>query len=155
MTAVNTSSYTHRPRYIVLIHVPDKTLFPCQFYPGQSHMPGPSSLLRVKKMYQGNVYFTVLLYFNILNPTEACSLTCSWAAFLWSLEHMRGNISTGRCARLSWGISETTREARIQEDGLTGVETQKTNILYIYIYTIFNCPASAFLWLGLIDPCSN
>lgn len=46
----------------------------------------------------------------------ARSLTCSWAASLWSPGHMRGNISTGRCARLSLGISETTTEAGTQGD---------------------------------------
>ena len=38
----------------------------------------------------------------------ACALTCSWAASLWSPGRMRGSISTGRCATLSWDISETT-----------------------------------------------
>lgn len=49
-------------------------------------------------------------------PTAACSLTCSWAAFLWSLGHMRGSISTGRCATLSSGTSETTGQGRTHLD---------------------------------------
>lgn len=60
-------------------------------------------------------------------PTSrgVCSLTCSWAAFLWSLEHMRGNISTGRCATLSWGTSETAGQGRTR---LERLNTDKTLI---------------------------
>lgn len=69
---------------------------------------------------------------HTLTPSGAGSLTCSWAAFLWSLEHMRGNISTGRCAGLSLGISETTKKARIREDTPTGVEARDTDCICMY-----------------------
>lgn len=60
------------------------------------------------------------------NSRVVCTLTCSWAAFLWSLEHTRGNISTGRCVTLSWGTSETTGQGRTR---LERLNTDKTQIL--------------------------
>lgn len=82
----------------------------------------------------------------------ACSLTCSWAASLWSLGHTRGNISTGRCARLSWGTSETTTGARTQ-DARTRTETQTHSHMCVILPD--HHPAAAFHLFGFMHTCSK
>lgn len=127
-----------------LICIPDKTLFPCQFYPGRSRTPGPSSLCLMTMCEVTCAFRNTAVFQHTLTPSGAWSLTCSWAAFLWSLEHMRGNISTGRCAGLSLGISETTKKR--QEYG-------KRHQLELRHEHIYKCMHHTQLSL-FIDPCS-
>ncbi len=61
---------------------------------------------------------------------------------------MRGSISTGRCARLSLGISETTTGDRVRWDKITGIDTN-THINIAYILQD-NHPS----WSGCIKPCN-
>lgn len=84
------------------IFVPDKTLFPFQFYPVQSHRLEPSFLCRKRNQ------LNKVNKKQINDTVQEVFLTYNWAAFLWSLGHRPGSISTGRCVILSLGTSETT-----------------------------------------------